>query len=1125
MTMRAFCRSGAGLVGLVALLAGWAGAQPELRIHPDGTTHYYYGVAAPGGITWDAAFDSARARGGFLATLTSQADNDMVFPLVSDTSFWATWPGSGRLVGPWLGGYQRAGSSEPDMGWFWTTGEPFDYGAWSPDRPDNRGGSENALGFGDAGSVPVSTWNDLGDTCVSPRGFVTELSADSTTIGLFQYDSGTSPGYVLYSHRLSRNAYLIDNKGRQVHKWVNPTYGMVAQYYLTEDGKFLHIDNLMNPRFWDGGRVAMLDWDGNEVWGYNYSDTTKCLHHDAMMMPNGNVLFLAYEYKSGATAIAAGRNPSKLADNRLSPDHIVEVNPANDSIVWEWHAWDHLVQDFDSTKTNYGDVAAHPELIDLNFTIDNTHDWLHCDGLNYNAELDQILISVQRFAEVWVIDHSTTTAEASGHAGGRQGMGGDLLYRWGNPQTYRAGTNADRKFYGSVHAGNWIKPGLPGAGHILAFNGGAGRPGGDGSSVDEFIPACDSAGSYARPVPGTPFGPAGLYWTYIGNPPSKFNGPNMGGAQRLPNGNTLTAEATKGRFYEVTPAGTYTWRYMCPETDSGVQFQGDTIKHGPVGWESSSFRSVRYLPDYPGLVGRELTPGLPVERYRSPLPRPAPLAPANRGVARTLTPTLRVGVAPNYNCDSFRFRLFDHGGTTPIQTLVSTSDTWMVAALPLGRYDWDAQARSGGRWSRFFTPRWEFTTSSAPSGWSSIQPMPLGIENKSIKAGGWLTYDVSSARIYASKGNKTSGFYRYNPTSDSWYTLASWPPGTEGKPPAGGSAGCNDGSGVIYATKGNNKLGFYTYDAGRDSWCQKTDVPLGVTRKRVKGGTDIVWAHNGATGSPYLLKGYKNEFYRYDVATGAWQTLTPAPVGLNQKWDKGSWLAYDDAHGKIYAFKAKYHEFYRYSLDGDSWSGALVAMPIPGSGGSKKSKDGGCGTFVNGSIYALKGGNTQEFWKYAIAGNSWAELETIPRIAPTGLKKKKVKTGADIISAGSVLYATKGNSSLEFWRYGLPLLVNPRPAGSGVMSGVEYDSRQFSLRIAPNPFTSSATVSYSLPRAGAVSLKLFDVTGSLVTTFASGRANAGSHTYRVDATKLARGVYLVKFEADGYRATKKLILE
>jgi len=45
-----------------------------------------------------------------------------------------------------------------------------------------------------------------------------------------------------------------------------------------------------------------------------------------------------------------------------------------------------------------------------------------------------------------VIDHSTTTAQAAGHSGGTYGKGGDLLYRWGNPNAYQHGTAADESF-------------------------------------------------------------------------------------------------------------------------------------------------------------------------------------------------------------------------------------------------------------------------------------------------------------------------------------------------------------------------------------------------------------------------------------------------------------------------------------------------------------------------------------------------------------------------------------------------------------------------------------------------------------------------------------------------------
>ena len=58
--------------------------------------------------------------------------------------------------------------------------------------------------------------------------------------------------------------------------------------------------------------------------------------------------------------------------------------------------------------------------------------------------LDQIVLSNHNLSEIWIIDHSTTTLEAASHSGGNSGKGGDLLYRWGNPQAYDQGTGADQ---------------------------------------------------------------------------------------------------------------------------------------------------------------------------------------------------------------------------------------------------------------------------------------------------------------------------------------------------------------------------------------------------------------------------------------------------------------------------------------------------------------------------------------------------------------------------------------------------------------------------------------------------------------------------------------------------------
>ena len=96
-------------------------------------------------------------------------------------------------------------------------------------------------------------------------------------------------------------------------------------------------------------------------------------------------------------------------------------------------------------------------------------DWNHVNSVQYNAELDQIILSSHNQNEIWIIDHSTTVEEASGHTGGVYGKGGDFLYRWGNPSIYGRGTSNDTKL-GGQHDAHWIANGLPGAGNILIFN-------------------------------------------------------------------------------------------------------------------------------------------------------------------------------------------------------------------------------------------------------------------------------------------------------------------------------------------------------------------------------------------------------------------------------------------------------------------------------------------------------------------------------------------------------------------------------------------------------------------------------------------------------------------------------
>ena len=397
------------------------------------------------------------------------------------------------------------------------------------------------------------------------------------------------PGYTLFSPMISLDTFLIDNNGTVAHKW-DHIYKPALSVYLLENGNILRTAfPRLNPRFFGGGiggRVEIIDWNGSLVWWFEYTTDQYCLHHDVKMLPNGNILMIAWEYKSAAEAINMGRNPNTIPMGQMWPDHLIEVQPTGDSggtIVWEWHLWDHLIQDFDPTKENYGVVQDHPELIDINYGGIALSDWTHINSVDYNEQLDQIIISVCSFDEIWIIDHSTTTQEAAGHTGGRYGHGGDLLYRWGNPQTYEMGTDDDQKFF-AQHDAQWIEPGLPGAGNILIFNNGRGRPSGDASSVDEIVPPLNMNGTYDR-NPGTPYAPTSALWSYFPDSPNKFYAFNLGGTQRLPNGNTLICDGPHGHFFEVTEKKEIVWEYK---------------NQVPSPIDSHVYKIRRYGEDYPG---------------------------------------------------------------------------------------------------------------------------------------------------------------------------------------------------------------------------------------------------------------------------------------------------------------------------------------------------------------------------------------------------------------------------------------------------------------------------------------------------------------------------------------------
>ena len=440
--------------------------------------------------------------------------------------------------------------------------------------------------------------------------FSTLIGFGQQTVGLFTNTPEAYNGYTLFSPMVNNVVYLIDNCGYEVQRW-EQIYRPGLSVYLMDNGDLLRTNRIQSTGFAGGGiggKLEQRDWNNILVWSYDIADSTQHQHHDIELLPNGNILLIAWEKISRAEAIANGKDPA-INFNEVWPDKIIEIKPMGVNsgiVVWEWRFWDHIIQDFDPTKANYGVIADHPELIDVNLPPigqPNNADWNHSNGIDYNADLDQIIISSRNQSEVFIIDHSTTTAEAASHSGGNSGKGGDFLYRWGNPMNYDRGTINDRQLF-AQHNATWIPKGYDDEGKILVFNNGIGRIPTDYSSVDIIDPPVDLNGNYTIGA-NQPFAPAAAEWSYFDQ---GFFSVNISGAQALPNGNILICQGFNGIVFEVDKAKNKLWYYISPITTAGPVSQGTSPILG-----NNLFRAERYGTDFPGFVGKTLTPIAPIE--------------------------------------------------------------------------------------------------------------------------------------------------------------------------------------------------------------------------------------------------------------------------------------------------------------------------------------------------------------------------------------------------------------------------------------------------------------------------------------------------------------------------------
>ncbi len=411
-------------------------------------------------------------------------------------------------------------------------------------------------------------------------------------------------GYTLFTPQIGLMAgsvtYLMDNDKNIIQSWQHENGPASMAYLIPGEEPGLENTFLIYPFRVDyptmesggvGGGIHCLTWDGELVWEYILANEDYQHHHDVEPLPNGNILLIAWEKRTASEAYAMGREEIDNPLNQIWSSAIFEIQPDGNGgaeVVWEWHLWDHLIQDYCPDCLGFGVVADHPELFDINKgdagaasgpAMANA-DWIHLNAIDYHEEWDQIALSSRYMSEIYVIDHSTTTEEAAGHTGGNYGKGGDFLYRWGNPQNYNRGTSADQMI-SDQHSINWIPYTYPGENNFILFNNyhsGSG-PWGESAVLELELPVDENGNYYIED--GEPYGPQVYLWEFEDD----FFTAMQGGSFRLPNGNTFITDCDSGYIFEVTSDGEVVWEHTESESNATI---ARAQKYAPDHFDNSS---------------------------------------------------------------------------------------------------------------------------------------------------------------------------------------------------------------------------------------------------------------------------------------------------------------------------------------------------------------------------------------------------------------------------------------------------------------------------------------------------------------------------------------------------------
>lgn len=343
-------------------------------------------------------------------------------------------------------------------------------------------------------------------------------------------------GYTLFGTSGSKHLWLADMEGRIVHHWVRPSFPGFHYKLLPNGNVMIDIRIVEGPMGDMSGAGGII---AEMDWNGNITWQYKDLYnngHDYLRMDNGNTLLTHWK--------------------ALPDDVAAKVKGGVPGTEWQGHMWDDVIQEITPEGKIVWEWETHKQLNfdkDIMCPLCPRHSWSYINSVDAAPNGD-ILISMRQINTIAIIDRKT----------------GKFKWRWGQGEL-----------------GHQHNPTFMSDGNVLVFDNGTHRQRYDAdracSRVVEINPKTSK-----------------IEWEFEAEDKLSFYSAVCANTQRLPNGNTLICEATRGRIFEVTPEKEVVWEFINPFRTY--------YRAGMFGKTNIMYRAYRYGVDYEGLRGKDLDP-------------------------------------------------------------------------------------------------------------------------------------------------------------------------------------------------------------------------------------------------------------------------------------------------------------------------------------------------------------------------------------------------------------------------------------------------------------------------------------------------------------------------------------